>query len=117
MGYAVDYIPTRKRNRRRASRTVPTNKSQRVKDIKQAVRWNLDRLEHDTIGTESVSREMACRLLRFGSIARQADPTGDHVMQQLIHDGVLVRPRSVAGVQVFDRGELLTSLKAWVGVL
>ena len=94
MGYSVDYKPTR----RRAKRTVPKNKAQRTKDIKNAIRWNIRQLEHD-------------------KIAPTADPSGDHVMQQLISDGILGKPERRGSVQMFDRTELLTSLKAWVGVL
>ncbi|KAB7789450.1 hypothetical protein [Bifidobacterium cebidarum] len=111
MGYAVDYRPTRKR----AKRQVPQNREQRKRDIRNAVKWNLGRLEHDTTGTDSVSRSMVCLLLRLGKVAPAADPTGDHLLQQLISEGVLNRPTRRAGEQVFDRADLLASLKAWVG--
>lgn len=111
MGYAVDYKP----RKTRARRQVPKNKAQRTKDIKHAIKWNVERLEHDTIGTDSVSRPMVIRLLHLNKIAPQADPTGDHVMQQLISEGIVLRPSRRAGEQVFDRADLITSLKAWVG--
>ena len=107
MGYAVSYRPTRKR----AQRQSPANKAQRTKDIKNAIRWNIAQLEHDT-----VSRELVLSLLRFGKVAPTADPTGDHVLQQLIKEGYVQRPKRRAGVQVFDRYDLLTSLKAYAGV-
>ncbi len=109
MGYSVDYKPT---NRRRAKRTVPKNKAQRTKDIKNAIRWNIRQLEHDTI-----ARSNAISMLRLNKIAPTADPSGDHAMQQLISDGILNKPERRGSVQMFDRAELLTSLKAWVGVL
>lgn len=112
MGYAVDYRPQRKRARRQ----VPQNKAQRLKDIRNAVRWNIGRMEHDTVGTDSISRPMVIQFLNLGRIAPQADPTGDHVLQQLISEGILNRPTRRAGVQVFDRADLLASLKAWAGV-
>jgi len=112
MGYAVDYRPTRKRARRQ----VPQNKEQRKRDIRNAIKWNLPRLEHDTTGTDSVSRTMVCLLLRLGRIGPQADPTGDHVLQQLISEGYLNRPTRRAGEQVFDRADLLASLKGFAGV-
>lgn len=112
MGYSVDYRPTRKR----AKRAVPKNKAQRTKDIKNAIRWNIERLEHDTTGTDRVSRYFVINLLRLNKIAPEADPTGDHVLQELISKGVLRKPNS-AGVQLFDRADLLTSLKSWVGML
>lgn len=113
MGYSVDYKPTR----RRAKRTVPKNKAQRTKDIKNAIRWNIRQLEHDTIGADTIARSIAISALRLNKIAPTADPSGDHVMQQLISDGILCKPESRGSVQVFDRAELLTSLKAWIGVL
>jgi hypothetical protein len=109
MGYSVDYKPT---NRRRAKRTVPKNKAQRTRDIKNAIRWNIRQLEHDTI-----ARSIAISVLRLNKIAPTADPSGDHVMQQLISDGILGKPERRGSAQVFDRAELLTSLKAWIGVL
>ena len=113
MGYSVDYKPTR----RRAKRTVPKNKAQRTKDIKNAIRWNLRQLEHDTVGTDTIERSLAISMLRLNKIAPTADPSGDHAMQQLISDGILGKPKMRGSAQVFDRAELLTSLKAWVGML
>lgn len=113
MGYSVDYRPTRKR----AKRAVPKNKAQRTKDIKNVIRWNIEQLEHDTVGTDMVRRCFVINLLRLNKIAPKADPTGDHVLQELISRGVLRKPVSRSGVQVFDRADLLTSLKSWVGVL
>lgn len=113
MGYSVDYKPTR----RRAKRTVPKNKAQRTKDIKNAIRWNIRQLEHDTVGADTITRSIAISMLRLNKIAPTADPSGDHVMQQLISDGILAQTERRGSVQVFDRAELLTSLKAWVGVL
>jgi len=113
MGYSVDYRPTRKR----AKRAVPKNKAQRTKDIKNVIRWNIERLEHDTVGTDMVRRCFVINLLRLNKIAPEADPTGDHVLQELISRGVLRKPVSRSGVQVFDRADLLTSLKCWVGML
>lgn len=113
MGYSVDYKPTR----RRAKRTVPKNKTQRTKDIKNAIRWNIRQLEHDTVGADTIARSLAISLLRLNKIAPTADPSGDHVMQQLISDGILGKTERRGSVQVFDRAELLTSLKAWVGLL
>lgn len=113
MGYSVDYRPTRKR----AKRAVPKNKAQRTKDIKNVIRWNIEQLEHDTVGIDMVRRCFVINLLRLNKIAPEADPTGDHVLQELISRGVLRKPVSRSGVQVFDRADLLTSLKSWVGVL
>lgn len=113
MGYAVNYKPSRTRARRQ----VPRNKAQRTKDIRNAIRWNVARLEHDTVGTDSVSRAIVVKLLKLDKIAPQADPTGDHVMQQLISEGIVLKPFKRAGVQVFAREDLISSLKAWVGVL
>lgn len=112
MGYAVSYKPTKTGARRQ----TPASKAQRTKDIKNAVRWNVRQLEHDTTGTENVSRNLVIQLLHLNKIAPTADPTGDHVMQQLISDGVVLRPKKRAGVQVFDRDDLVKSLKAWAGV-
>lgn len=112
MGYAVSYRPTRKR----AQRQTPANKRQRTKEIKNAIRWNLARLEHDTVSSETVNRDLVLLLLRFGKIAPTADPTGDHVLQQLIKEGYVQRPKKRAGAQVFDRDDLITSLKAYAGV-
>lgn len=113
MGYSVDYRPTRKR----AKRAVPKNKAQRTKDIKNAIRWNIERLEYDTNGTDMISRYFVINRLRLNKIAPEADPTGDHVLQELISKGVLRKYELRAGMQVFDRADLLTSLKSWVGML
>lgn len=113
MGYSVDYRPTRKR----AKRAVPKSKAQRTKDTKNAIRWNIKRLEYDTTGTDTVRRCFVINLLRLNKIAPEADPTGDHAMQQLVSEGIVPKPKRVGGHQVFDRADLLTSLKAWVGML
>ena len=113
MGYSVDYRPTRKR----AKRAVPKNKAQRTKDIKNAIRWNIERLEHDTTGTDHIVRSIVISVLRLNKIAPDADPSGDHVLQELISKGVLRKPELRVGVQLFDRADLLSSLKAWVGML
>ncbi|KFI52620.1 hypothetical protein BBIA_0301 [Bifidobacterium biavatii DSM 23969] len=112
MGYAVSYKPSRTR----AKRQTPATKAQRTKDIKNAVRWNIAVLERDTTSLDTVSRQTVILLLRLNKIAPAADPTGDHVVQQLISLGVLNRPERRAGVQVFGRDDLLRSLKAWAGV-
>lgn len=112
MGYSVDYKPTS----RRAKRAVPKNKAQRTKDMKNAIRWNVAQLEHDTTGTDSIERGMVCKLLHLGKIAPTADPTGDHVLQQLISEGYVQRPKRIGGVQLFDRADLIRSLKAYAGV-
>ena len=114
MCYSVDYKPT---NRRRAKRAVSRSKAQRTKDIKNAIRWNIRQLEHDTIGADTIARSIVISALRLNKIAPTADPSGDHVMQQLISDGILSKPERRGSAQVFDRAELLTSLKAWIGVL
>lgn len=113
MGYSVDYKPTR----RRAKRTVPKSKAQRTKDIKNAIRWNIGQLEHATVGADTIARSLAISMLRLNKIAPTADPSGDHVMQQLISDGILGKPERRGSVQMFDCADLLLSLKAWVGVL
>lgn len=112
MGYAVSYKPTKTRARRQ----TPATKAQRTKDIKAAIRWNVARLEHDTVSSDTVSRSLVIQLLHLNHIAPTADPTGDHVMQQLIKDGIVLRPSKRAGVQVFGREDLINSLKAWVGM-
>ena len=68
MGYSVDYRPTRKR----AKRAVPKSKAQRTKDIKNAIRWNIERLEYDTTGTDTVRRCFVINLLRLNKIAPEA---------------------------------------------
>ena len=113
MGYSVDYKPTR----RRAKRTVPKNKAQRTKDIKNAIRWNIRQLEHDTVGADTIARSLAISMLRLNKIAPTADPSGDHVMQQLIRAGILGKPVSRGSVQMFDGAELLPSRRDGVGVL
>jgi hypothetical protein len=74
-------------------------------------------MEYQAIGADTITRSNAISMLRLNKIAPTADPSGDHVMQQLIGDGILNKPERRGSVQVFDRAELLTSLKAWVGVL
>ncbi|KFI90956.1 hypothetical protein BISA_1935 [Bifidobacterium saguini DSM 23967] len=118
MGYAVDYRPTRKRARRQ----VPANKAQRTKDIKNAIRWNLPRLEHDTVSSEYVTEEQVRKLLKLNMIARTADPEGVHVLRQLSSSkeggyAVIHKPERIAGVYRFRRDDLIASLKAWVGLL
>ena len=112
MGYSVDYKPTS----RRAKRAVPKNKAQRTKDIKNAIRWNIGQLEHDTIGTDSVQRPMVIGILRLNRISPHADPSGDNTFQQLIAEGWVQRPKRIGGVQCFDRADLIRSLKAYAGV-
>jgi len=113
MGYSVTYRPERKR----AQRQTPATKAKRTKEIKKAIRFNLPQLEHDTTGADTIQRSMIVQLPKLNKIAPQADPTGTHVMQQLISDGYVSKPKRVAGALVFDRADLLQSLKAYAGML
>lgn len=124
MGYAVAYEPTWKRKKKRnprpvrtiAARQVKQNARERRKAIRQAVRWNVAELEHDTIGTDNISASMLAVKLRFTKIAPDADPSGGHVVQQLVSEGVLTKPvRRSGGERVFERAVLLRELKAWAG--
>ena len=64
-----------KRDLKRQVKNRKTNeKRQFVKDIKNAVKWNLPRLEHDTTGVENVPREMVVKLLRLDKVATKTDP-------------------------------------------
>ncbi len=91
-------------------------KRQFMKDIKNAVKWNLPRLEHDTVGVENVPREMVVKLLRLDKVATKTDPDGKHAMQTLILLGYVLRPRRYLGREYFRRDDLVQSLKAYVGV-
>lgn len=90
-------------------------KRQFMKDIKNAVKWNLPRLEHDTTSMENVPREMATRLLRLDKVATKTDPDGKHAMQMLIASGYVLRPVRQFGREYFRRDDLVQSLKAYVG--
>ena len=109
MGYAVDYVPSC----RRVKRSPVTSKKKRLSDIRRHVSGFLPRLMHDTVGVSTVSRQLLAELLQFGSISPVADPNGDHVIQQLIAEGVLNRPTRVHGRQVFDRDDVVKALSAW----
>lgn len=91
-------------------------KETRAKDLKNAVRWNLPRLEHDTTGMENVPRQMVVKLLHLDMVVPSTDPTGTHTMQSLIASGYVLRPKRQYGVEVFDRDDLVQSLKAYAGV-
>lgn len=112
MGYSVDYKPTR----RRAKRAVPKSKAQRTKDIKNAIRWNIRQLEHDTVSSVYIQRSLIIGILRLNRISPRADPSGDNTLQQLIAEGWVSRPERIGGVQLFDRADLIRSLKAYAGV-
>ena len=117
MGYAVHYISTEERKRRKVKkkyrREHVTSKAIRAKDMKNAVKWNLPKLEYDTTGTDTVDRYIAIRILHLNCISRDTDPDGDHAMQQLVSEGIVQKPKRVGGRQVFDRHDLIQSLKAW----
>ena len=117
MGYAVDYIPTSEQKRRKVKkkyrREHVTSKAIRAKDMKKAVKWNLPQLEYDTAGADTVDRSIAIRILHLDCISRDTDPDGDHAMQQLVSEGIVSKPKRVGGRQVFDRADLIQSLKAW----
>ena len=119
MGYAVDYVPTRERRKikKKYRREHVTSKAVRARDMRNAVRWNLPTLEHDTTGTATVDRSIVINLLRMDRISPTADPTGDHAMQQLVSEGIVPKPFRIAGNYGFDRDDLITSFKAWVGLL
>ena len=91
MGYAVDYVPTRERRKikKKYRREHVTSKAVRARDMRNAVRWNLPTLEHDTTGTATVDRSIVINLLRLDRISPTADPTGDHAMQQLVSEGIV----------------------------
>jgi len=112
MGYSVDYKPTR----RRAKRAVPKSKAQHTKDIKNAIRWNIRQLEHDTVSSVYIQRSLIIGILRLNRISPRADPSGDNTFQQLIAEGWVSRPERIGGVQLFDRADLIRSLKAYAGV-
>lgn len=112
MGYSVDYKPTR----RRAKRAVPKSKAQRTKDIKNAIRWNIRQLEHDTVSSVYIQRSLIIGILRLNRISPRADPSGDNTFQQLIAEGWVSRPERIGGVQLFDRADLIRSLKAYAGM-
>ena len=112
MGYSFDYKPTS----RRAKRAVPKSKAQRTKDIKNAIRWNIGQLEHDTVGIDSIQRPIIIGILRLNRISPHADPSGDNTFQQLIAEGWVQRPKCIGGVQWFDRADLIRWLKAYAGV-
>ena len=104
----VDYIPTYKRR----SKAQTRSKKIYVKDIKAAVRRNLARLEHDTMSTSTLSRDQLINLLELDSVAAYRT-AGDHVLQKLIHDGVILPPkrRFEGGPKVFDRDDTLLALR------
>lgn len=112
MGYSVDYKPTRRRDKR----AVPKSKAQRTKDIKNAIRWNIRQLEHDTVSSVYIQRSLIIGILRLNRISPRADPSGDNTFQQLIAEGWVSRPERIGGVQLFDRADLIRSLKAYAGV-
>ena len=90
-----------------------TSKAIRAKDMKNAVKWNLPKLEYDTTGTDTVERSIVIRILKLDRISPTTDPDGDHAMQQLISEGIVLKPKRVGGRRDFDRADLLQSLKAW----
>lgn len=105
-----------KRDLKRQVKNRKTNeKRQFMKDIKNAVKWNLPRLEHDTTSMENVSREMVVTLLRLNKVAMKTDPEGKHAMQMLIASGYVLRPFRQFGREYFRRDDLVQSLKAYVG--
>lgn len=105
-----------KRDLKRQVKNRKTNeKRQFMKDIKNAVKWNLPRLEHDTTSMENVSREMVVKLLRLDKVATKTDPDGRHAMQMLIASGYVLRPVRQFGREYFRRDDLVQSLKAYVG--
>lgn len=112
---SVDYVPTyKRRSKNRSGQT--SGKRIYAKDIKAAVRRNLDRLEHDTVSTSSLSREQLVNLLELDSVASYRT-AGDHALQKLVHDGVLNPPtrRFEGGSKVFDRADTLRALRAYAG--
>lgn len=105
-----------KRDLKRQVKNRKTNeKRQFMKGIKNAVKWNLPRLEHDTTSMENVSREMVVKLLRLDKVATKTDPDGRHAMQMLIASGYVLRPVRQFGREYFRRDDLVQSLKAYVG--
>lgn len=101
--------------RTKAKNRKTNEKRQFVKDIKNAVKWNLPRLEHDTTSAENVPREMVVKLLRLDKVATKTDPEGKHAMQMLIASGYVLRPVRQFGREYFRRDDLVQSLKAYVG--
>lgn len=102
--------------RKHARNRKENEKKQFAKDVKNAVKWNLPRLEHDTTGMENVPREMVIKLLRLDKVASVSDPLGDHCLQSLISGGYVLKPVYQHGVKVFKRDDLVQSLKAYAGV-
>nr|UVN10985.1 MAG: hypothetical protein [Bacteriophage sp.] len=101
--------------RTKAKNRKTNEKRQFVRDVKNAVKWNLPRLEHDTTSMENVPREMVVKLLRLDKVATKTDPEGKHAMQMLIASGYVLRPVRQFGREYFRRDDLVQSLKAYVG--
>lgn len=108
MGYTVTYNP---RNTHRNTKKN-TGKKIRKADVKRQVRWNLPRLEHDTQLVEYVDRDTVIHLLRLDKLASYAT-AGTHALQQLISEGVVLRPTRVGGVEKFKRDDLIAALKTY----
>lgn len=126
MGYAVTYQPSyktrnKKTNRKKATaaatsleRLTSAAKAKRTKNIRNAIRWNIDELESRTMGAATVSRTLICNLLHLGAVAPGVDPTGDHVLQQLISEGYVAHHVGrIMGDKVYDRADLLKALKSY----
>lgn len=97
------------RTQTNTNRTRRNHKARRTADIRRAIRYGLPALEHTTIGCKTISRDVLAYTLGLHSIAPGTDPEGDHVVQQLISEGILTRPDHGR----FDRDETLKALKAW----
>ncbi len=114
MGYTLDYRSTYYTGNQGKGRKRSNRKKLFDKEIRQTVRANLDRLEHDTTGTSTVERDMVIRLLRLDMVASYRS-AGDNALQKLVHDGCIPAASRVGGRRVFDRDELISRLRVYAG--
>lgn len=104
--------PRPRRNRKRTNTKVQAAK---ISTIRNAVRYNIDRLEVNTITMSGIPRSMICgeasRTQPRGGVLRLTD----REFQTLISKGYVTKHSdNRAGQQIFDRDRLITELKGFI---
>ena len=108
MGYAVDYKPSRKRNR---SRQSPASKA-KLRNLKAMVKYSLPHIEERCACSETITRQELMTLIGLNC----STPGSDNDMQLILSERPGAGIRSVGrllGMKTYRCTDVAASLRVW----